>query len=325
MKILVITGLTSCLLLGMLGCGSENSSSVTPDVPQVVPRVENWGIYALNLATEAVELLYSSASKIEFLNQNKAGDMLTFSQQFAGNSAENEEICTIGIDGEGFSRITDNSVMDVYPVWSPDATQLAFLSLRGNDLDIFVMGNDGANQEKLYDSGGHDADINWVGGSIVFTSGSQIWIMEDDGTSPIQITDPPNAGVWGDVNLPFGDYDPRLSPDGSKIAFERLEDDASPNGNYNIFMVNVDGSNETRLTGNGYSQGIVSWSHSGDKLVYVVGAIGIVGVYDIYMMNSDGSNNTNINPDYFQSEFLCRTPVFSADDSKLYFIGQWWE
>lgn len=325
MKILVTASITACLLLVMLGCNNENPTPTISDVPQLVPRIERWGIYELDLTTETVELLHSSAYKIEFLNLNKAGDTFVFSQQFAGNANENEEIYTIRVDGGELRRITDNNLFDIYPVWSPDGTQLAFLSWRDKDLDIYVMGKDGSDQRELYDSGSHDADIDWVGRTIAFTSGSQIWIMQDDGTAPVQITDPTNAGVWGNANLPFGDYDPRLSPDGSKIAFERLEDDTSPHGNYNIFVVNVDGSNETRLTDSGYSQGIVSWSHSGRKLVFVVGAIGSEGKYDIYMMNSDGSNITNINPDYFPTNFLCYTPVFSADDSKIFFIGEWWE
>ena len=320
MKIIMTASVAICLMFGMFGCNNENSS---PSV-QTVPRSGTWGIYEFDLTTEAVKLIHSSDSKIEFLILNKAGDTLAFSQQFGGNANENEEICTLNINGGVLNRITTNSLMDVYPVWSPDGTQLAFLSWRGKDLDIYVMDADGSNQSKLYDSGGHDADIDWLGDTITFTSGSQIWLMQDDGTAPVRITNPPNAGIWGDVNLPFGDYDPRFSPDGQKIAFERLEDDASPNGNYNMFVVNVDGTGETRLTSNGLTQGIVSWSHSGAKLVYVVSAIGNEGMYDMYMMNHDGSNITNINPDYFPSDFLCHSPVFSADDSKIYFIGQWW-
>jgi Tol biopolymer transport system component len=314
-----------CLVLGMLGCGSENPSPSVADVPQSVPREQNWGIYSLDLTAETVELVYSSASEVGFLDLNKAGDTLAFSQHFGGDANENEEICTVKIDGRELTRITDNNLMDIYPVWSPDGAQLAFLSWRDRDLDIYVMDSDGSNQRRLYDSGSHDADIDWVGHNIVFTSGSQIWIMQDDGTNPVQITDPPDAGVWGDANLPFGDYDPRLSPDGRKIVFERLEDDASPHGNYNFFVINADGSGETRLTDTGYSQGIASWSHSQTRLVFVVAAIGSEGKYDIYMMDSDGSNITNINPDYFPPAFLCHSPVFSADDSKLFFIGQWWE
>jgi Tol biopolymer transport system component len=245
-----------CLVLGMLGCGSENPSPYVTDVPQSVPREQNWGIYSLDLTTGKVELVYSSASEIGFLNLNKAGDTLAFSQHFGGDANENEEICNVKIDGGELTRITDNNLMDTYPVWSPDGAQIAFLSWRDKDLDIYVMDSDGSNQRRLYDSGSHDADIDWVGHNIVFTSGSQIWIMQDDGTAPVQVTDPPDAGVWGDANLPFGDYDPRLSPDGRKIVFERLEDDTSPHGNYNFFVINADGSGETRLTDSSYSQGL---------------------------------------------------------------------
>jgi Tol biopolymer transport system component len=272
-----------CLVLGMLGCDSENHSPSVTDVPLSVPRAGNWGIYSLDLTTGAVELIYSSASEIGFLNLNKAGDTLVFSQQFGGDANENEEICTVKIDDGELTRITDNNLMDIYPVWSPDGAQLAFLSWRDKDLDIYVMDSDGSNQRRLYDSGSHDADIDWVGHNIVFTSRSQIWIMQDDGTAPVQITDPPDAGIWGNANLPFGDYDPRLSPDGRKIVFERLEDDASPHGNYNMFVVNADGSSETRLTDSGYSQGIASWSHSKTRLAFVVAAIGSEGKYDIYI------------------------------------------
>jgi Tol biopolymer transport system component len=149
--------------------------------------------------------------------------------------------------------------------------------------------------------------------------------MQDDGTAPVPITAPPDAGIWGKANLPFGDYDPRLSPDGRKIVFERLEDDTSPHGNYNIFVVNADGSDETRLTDSGYSQGTANWSHSQTRLVFVVAAIGSEGKYDIYMMNADGSNITMINPDHFPPDLLCHSPVFSVDDSKIFFVGQWWE
>jgi TolB protein len=149
--------------------------------------------------------------------------------------------------------------------------------------------------------------------------------MQDSGANPVPVTDPPKAGLWGQANLPFGDYDPRLSPDGNRIAFERLEDDTSPHGNYNIYVINTDGSEEIRLTNTGYSQGIISWSHKADKMVFIVGAIGDAGKYDIYLVDADGSNIVNITPTYFPPDFLCHTPVFSIDDSKIFFIGEWYE
>lgn len=320
-------------MIGTIGCSGVTSKgpptipSANEDMmaPKVVPYSDRWGIYALDIATEEVELLYSSVNKIAFLNLNKSGDTLAFSQQFEDDNNENEEICTLKLINGDFTRLTNNNLMDVYPVWSPDGTRIAFLSWRDKDLDIFVMEQNGSNQRELYDSGYHDADIDWVGERIVFTAQSRIWIMHDNGANPVPVTDPPDAGSWGKANLPFGDYDPRLSPDGSRIAFERLEDDTSPHGNYNIYVINTDGSEEIRLTNTGYSQGIVSWSHQVDKMVFIVGAIEDEGKYDIYLVNADGSNIVNITPTYFPPEFLCYTPVFSIDDSQIFFIGEWWK
>jgi hypothetical protein len=53
--------------------------------------------------------------------------------------------------------------------------------------------------------------------------------------------------------------------------------------------------------------------------------VGEEGKYDLYVMNSDGTNIVNVTPDYFPPDFLCHTPVFSMDDSRIYFIGEWWE
>jgi Tol biopolymer transport system component len=299
--------------------------SESDQVARVVPHINRWGIYALDIASKEVELLYSSEMRIAYLSLNKRGDRLAFSQLFGGSAKENEEIYTLDLIDGKLKRLTNNISWDLYPVWSPDGSRIAFLTMRDQNLDIFVMEEDGSNQRKLFDSGYHDADIDWIGNKIVFTSRSRIWIMHDDGTVEVQVTEPPDAGVWGNANLPFGDYDPRLSPDGREIAFERMEDDASPHGNYNIYIIGADGSDETRLTDSGYSQGIVNWSHSGDKMVFIVAAIGEEGKYDLYMMNSDGSSLIDTTPDYFPANFLCYTPVFSIDDSKIFFIGEWWD
>jgi Tol biopolymer transport system component len=86
--------------------------------------------------------------------------------------------------------------------------------------------------------------------------------------------------------------------------------------------INVDGTQETRLTSTGYAQGLASWSHSGDRMVYGVAAIGEAGKYDMYMMNADGSENHDVTPGYFAANFLCHSPIFSQDDLEIYFIGE---
>jgi Tol biopolymer transport system component len=264
--------------------------------------------------------MYTSALRL-----NSHGDTFVFAQKIDGSTENHTEIFTIGVDGNNVKRLTRNNFWDLYPAWSPDNTQIAFLSQRGNDLDIYLMNADGSNQQLLYDSGSHDADIDWVGNTIVFTSMFKIWRLTDDGTSPTPITNLPNAGQWGTANLPVGDYDPRLRADGGKIVFERLEDPNSPHGNYNLFVINVDGTGETRLTNTGYAQGLANWSHSGDRIAYMVAAINNEGSYDIYVMDADGTNNRNATPSYFPANFLCHSPIFSKDEATIYFIGQWSE
>jgi Tol biopolymer transport system component len=186
------------------------------------------------------------------------------------------------------------------------------------------MNADGGNVRLLFDSSSHEADIDWRGEQIVFTRDSSVWIMQSDGTGVRQLTNPPRAGEWGNVNLPFGDYDPRISPDGTNVVFERLVGDQSAHGNYDFFTVDVVSSEEARLTRSGYSQGLASWSSSGDQLAYIVAAIGEAGKFDLYRMSADGTGTQDITPAYFPSQFLCHSVVFSDDDTIVYFVGEWW-
>jgi Tol biopolymer transport system component len=327
--LVAVVGLALIIVLAVVIGGTllnTDSNNNTPNAQDTVPHEGKYGIYVLNLATEKVELIYGTDKEIytSALRLNSQGEKLVFAQK-TGETDESIEIFTVDIDGQNVEQITDNSYWDLYPAWSPDGARIAFLSKRDSDLDLYMMNADGSNQQLFFDSGSHDADIDWAGDIIVFTSGFGIWSIKDDGTEPTQITNPANAGQWGQANLPIGDYDPRLRPDGAKIVYERLEDSSTTYGGYNIFTVKSDGTQETRLTNTNYSQGLASWSHSGNRLVYVVSAIDNEGKYDMYMMEADGSDNHNVTPEYFAPNFLCYSPIFSMDDSEIYFVGQWYE
>jgi Tol biopolymer transport system component len=306
--------------------GCERKTTEGED-EETVPQEGRYGIYALDLSTQDVSLVHSSSSQIftSALSLNSRGDTLVFAQ--AMDCAEDTcvEIVAVGVDGGGLRRITFNQFWDVYPAWSPDDRQIAFLSWRDADFDIYVMNADGTGLRMLFDSGSHDADVHWKGDRIVFTSGCRIWSMSGDGTSAQALTDPPKPCEWGNANLPFGDYDPRLSSDGTQVVFERLENDQSPHGNYNFFRVESDGSDEIRLTDTGYAQGLASWSQSGGQIVFTVSAIDDVGKYRLYMMNEDGSGIRDVTPSYFPPDFLCHGAIFSRDDSQLFFLGEWWQ
>jgi Tol biopolymer transport system component len=323
--------LLTALFTSLISCQTQPVTTVDnvdkTVIEKTVPHEAAWGIYQLDLATSEVQLLYSTQNEIysSALRLNSTGDKLVFAQKADGTADNDCEIFSISVDGSNLSRVTSNNFWDLYPVWSPDGSKIAFLSKREGDLDIYVINSDGSNEKKLFDSGDNDADIDWAGENIVFTSQFAIWKMRADGTGATMITELDGRGEWGSANLPEGDYDPRLSNDGRYIVFERLEDTNKPNGGYNLFTINIDGTGETRLTDDSYAQGIASWSHSGDKIVYIVAAIDGAGKYDIYVINSDGTDNHDITPGYFPPAFLCHSPVFSINDDKVFFIGQWWQ
>jgi len=297
----------------------------SPASELVVPHAGRWGIYRLHLDSQVVDLVYSSPIAIAGLRLNGLGDSFVFSQKADETSDTTEEIYALSVDGVDLRRITTNDFWDLYPVWSPDAAKLAFLSQRASSLGIYIMNADGSGARVLLDSEEHEADIDWRGDQIVFTRESSVWIMQSDGTGVQKLTEPPRAGEWGNANLPFGDYDPRLSPDGTKVLFERMVGDQSTHGEYDFFIVDIQHLEETRLTRSGYSQGLASWSKSGDRIAYIVAAIGEAGKYDLYTTNVDGTGTRDITPPYFPSKFLCHSVVFSGDDRIIYFVGEWWE
>ena len=317
-----------CVILVFSSVCTTDNPSVSDESSNLPEHDRRYGIYYLNPSTGTVELIYSSDNSIHRVHENSTGTKLVFQQDFGVDTFRDSEICLINTDGSEYRRITNNAWLDVYPSWSPDDSRILYLSWPDhpdNTMDIFVMNADGSNLARLYDSGFHDGDCHWEGSKIVFTRESRIWIMDDDGTDPVKLTDFELAGQQGNANLPFGDFDPRLNPAGDIVCFDRMVDDQSPSGNYNFYTINSDGTGETPITDTGWQQFMAEWSHTGDRLLFTVAAMGGGGIYDMYTMNPDGTDLTNITPAEWPAEFLCSHGIFSEDDTHIYFVGEWWE
>jgi WD40 repeat protein len=79
------------------------------------------------------------------------------------------------------------------------------------------------------------------------------------------------------------------SPDGTKIAFMNNYD-----GDYEVCIMNADGTGTKQLTKNSSFDGYPSWSPDGTKIAFASNRDGDV---DIWVMNADGSEQTNITND----------------------------
>jgi TolB protein len=134
------------------------------------------------------------------------------------------------------------------PRWSPLGGKIVYGAEEGSDRSIFLINPDGTDKVQLT-SGEHRAyDPDWSpdGESIVFVSDRDggdfldIWIMDKTGDKIRKI-----AG-W-EVSC----YGPRFSPDGHRIVFTTLG---------GLYILNVDGTGLTELTGKGYFIGGPDWS-----------------------------------------------------------------
>ena len=93
----------------------------------------------------------------------------------------------------------------------------------------------------------------------------------------------------------------------SKIAFRSFR-----HGDYEIYLMNADGSNQTRLTNSTGNDSRPHWSPDGSKIAFLSGRDGNP---EIYVMTSAGGNQTRLTDNSAADD----APVWSPDGSKIAF------
>lgn len=110
-------------------------------------------------------------------------------------------------------------------------------------------------------------------------------------------------------NHAFKDEGPVFSPDGQRIAFWSPRAGGLPD----IYTVERDGANLTRLTDHSTADGYPAWSPDGTRIAF---ASERDGDWEIYVMNADGSGQTNISR---SPDTIDRAPSWSPDGSQIVF------
>jgi Tol biopolymer transport system component len=137
----------------------------SPDGSKIALLLDSHGIGTVNPDGTGWVFLDSSALEGTTPSWSPDGTRLAFATH--GNDPVpcwihcNFEIYTMNADGSNPIRLTNNSVPDLSPVWSPDGTKIAFASRRDGNTDIYSMNADGSGQTRLTTDPAGDFNPDW--------------------------------------------------------------------------------------------------------------------------------------------------------------------
>src|SRR6266566_2876467 len=227
-----------------------------------------------------------------------ASEGLTGRIAFHSNRDGDFDIYVMNADGSGVTNLTNNTVPEFDPVWSPNGKQLTFGRISGNGAAVVVINVDGSG-EKVLTNNGFPGAWSPDGRQIAFSRNGDVYVMNVDGSGVTQLTHDGTASptAW--------------SPNGKQIAFTSYR-----SGNSDIYVMNVDGSGVIQLTNDPATDfgDRAGWSPDGKRFVFSSTRDG--GDIDIFVMNSDGSGVTPLT----QNDGIADDdPVWSPDGKKIAF------
>jgi Tol biopolymer transport system component len=232
------------------------------------------------------------------------GDQSSLSGRIAFDN--HEDVWTINADGTGLTRLTHSSAFEFDPSWSPDGTQIAYRSDRGDESEIWVMNADGTGQRRL--AAGLSPAWSPDGLRIAYASPGDIPCPPGRGLrcTGISIMNADGSGQHRVPNTDGGEY-PSWSPDGKRIAFN-----SNLTGDHVMYIVDVDGSNLVNLSsvGEGWQ---VDWSPDGRSILFTSHRDHPDNYTDVYVMRPDGSGVKRL------TNNRAYTPAWSPDGDNIVF------
>ncbi|OGU57039.1 MAG: hypothetical protein A2V66_05615 [Ignavibacteria bacterium RBG_13_36_8] len=235
----------------------------------------------------------------------RGGGLIAFYSERDGNP----EIYIMNADGTAQTRLTQNNAQDLAPDISPDGSKIVFVSNRNGNFEIYTMNIDGATTIRLTNNTADDSYPYWSadGTKIIFSSKQdgnnyEIYIMNADGTDQTRITNTVENEEWA-----------YLSPDFTKIVYA-----AGTFLEYDIYTMNIDGSNVEPFVVMPNLQALPKWSRDGERIAYnnaVFTSGNFIG--DIYLINADGTNHIKITES--NGAFVNEDPYWSPTGDQLVF------
>jgi TolB protein len=160
---------------------------------------------------------------------------------------------------------------------------------------------------------------------VVFSQGVIAYYSDRDGNSEIYLASPDGSNLRRLTNDPAEDDSPAISPDGSQIVFLTSRHDPAPSFpffKYEIYVMNIDGTDQRRLTTTDAAEDHPAWSPDGKKILFDSDYDGD-GKSEIYTMNVDGSQVTRLTSGQANDQFADWSPdggqiAFTSDRNGNY-------
>jgi len=173
------------------------------------------------------------------------------------------DIFVVEPDGSNLQNLTTHPAHDTMPAWSPDGSQIAFISNRDAvapplQWDVFVMNADGTEVRNVTRSPGASERMpDWSpdGTKLAFERHG------NDGTSFLYTM---NVDGSGERRLTRGG-NPSWSPEGKWIAFDTGNDEAAEDW---VLLIKPDGTKLRRLRTGDTDDSHPNWSPDGQRVVF---------------------------------------------------------
>lgn len=231
---------------------------------------------------------FPDGKSILYASTHLGGDMCPekpdFSKGYVWALYNDYDIFKSDADGKNLVQLTNIKGYDAEATISPKGDKIIFTSTRDGDIELYSMNLDGSDVKRLTNIPGYDggAYFSYDGSMIVFRASRpesenelkdfkdnlaqgivrpsklEIFVMNADGSKMKQVTNNGKAN--------FGPY---FFPDGKRIVFCSNMDD--PKGrNFDLYVINIDGTGLERITFNETFDGfpMFSLSDGGKRLVF---------------------------------------------------------
>ena len=288
--------------------GGENAEAYfSPDGKQLIFQSKRDGrdcdqIYTMNIDGSDVKMVstgtgrttcsyfYKDKKKILYgsthLGSKDCPPNPDFSKGYVWAIYPSYDIFQANADGSGVKQLTTTPGYDAEATVSPDGKKIIFTSTRDGDLDLYVMDRNGNNIKRLTTELGYD------GGAFFSPDGKQIV---------------------------YRAYHPKTEAEIARYK-DRLANNLIEPNNFEIWVMNADGSNKRQITKLGAASFAPFFTPDGKRIIFCTNYFAAdprKRNFDLALINLDGTGLERVTYDESFDGF----PMFSPDGKKLVFAS----